>query len=93
MALMLGLLGGIVHSCVKARHPDGERTTGIESSLLLHCFEHRSRRMVFPFPLMLADIANLATGSSLEIHFSLFVTRSYDPETVPFIQDCNIKLE
>lgn len=49
--------------------------------------------MVFPFPLMLADIANLATGSSLEIHFSLFVARSYDPETVPFIQDCNIKLE
>ncbi|KIK15846.1 hypothetical protein PISMIDRAFT_16235 [Pisolithus microcarpus 441] len=84
----LGLLDDIVYRCAKAGRPDGERTKRIEFVWCIKSFGH-----IAWFSQMLVDIGNLAAGSSLDIHFSIFVTCLCDPEAVPFIPNCNVKLE
>ncbi|KAI6106198.1 iron reductase [Pisolithus croceorrhizus] len=84
----LSLLDDIVYRCVKAGRPNGERTTRVEFVWCIKSFGH-----IAWFSQMLADIGNLAAGSSLEIHFSFFVTCLCDPEAVPFIPNCDVKLE
>ena len=42
---------------------------------------------------MLLDIANKARGSSLDLCIQVFVTCLCDPETVPVIPNCEVKVE
>ncbi|KAI5992847.1 hypothetical protein EDC04DRAFT_2807600 [Pisolithus marmoratus] len=83
-----GLLDDIVYRCVKAGRPDGERTTRTEFAWCIKSLGH-----IAWFAQMLADIANLALGSSLEIRISIFVTCLCGPEAVQFIPNCVVKLE
>ncbi|KAI6042176.1 iron reductase [Pisolithus marmoratus] len=70
-------------------------TLGLLDDIVYRCVKagrpggERTTRIEF----MLADIATLAAGSSVEIHFSIFVTCLCDPEAVPFIPNCDVKLE
>jgi ferric-chelate reductase len=41
---------------------------------------------------MLMDIANAAAGSSLDIHFSIYVTCLCDPEAVPPIPNSDVNI-
>ncbi|KAI6010535.1 hypothetical protein PISMIDRAFT_16241 [Pisolithus microcarpus 441] len=75
----LGLLDDIVYRCVKAGRPDGERTKRIEFVWCIKSFGH-----IAWFSQMLADIGNLAAD---------LITCLCDPEAVPFIPNCNVKLE
>lgn len=42
---------------------------------------------------MLLDIANKAQGSSLELSIKVFVTCLCEPEAVPVIPNCEVKVE
>ncbi|KAI6145652.1 hypothetical protein BKA82DRAFT_4167498, partial [Pisolithus tinctorius] len=75
----LGLLDDIVFKCIK--------TGRSKFAWYIRSFGHISW-----FAEMLTDIADLAAGTSLDIHFSI-VTCLCDPEAVPFIPNCDVKLD
>ncbi|KAH7911479.1 iron reductase [Hygrophoropsis aurantiaca] len=76
----LGLLDDIVGRCVKLDRAGGEITRRIEFAWCIRSFGY-----IEWFAPMLTDIANVALGSSLELHISIFVTCLCDPEAVPDI--------
>ncbi|KIO06664.1 hypothetical protein M404DRAFT_15017 [Pisolithus tinctorius Marx 270] len=84
----IGLLDDIVFRCIKAGRRHGERTRRIEFVWYIRSFGH-----IAWFAEMLTEIAILAAGTSLDIHFSIFVTCLCDPEAVPFIPNSDVKLD
>lgn len=83
----LGILDDIVGRCVKLGRRNGEQTRRIEFVWCLRSFGHISW-----FSSMLIAIANVAAQSTLDLHISIFVTCLCDPEAVPVIPNCDVKL-
>lgn len=102
----LGLLDDIIGRCVKLRRRGGERTRRIEFAWCVRSFgEFRTLSRLFRsrltplavgniswFAPMLADIANTAVNSSVDLHMSIFVTCLCDPEAVPKIPNCDVTM-
>lgn len=84
----LGILDDIVARCVKLGRRSGERTRRIEFVWCIRSFGH-----ILWFSSMLTAIANAAAQSTLDLHISIFVTCLCDPEAVPVIPNCDVKLE
>ncbi|KAL4078073.1 iron reductase [Scleroderma citrinum] len=84
----LGLLDDIVGRCIKLGRRGGEQTRRLEFVWCLRSFGHISW-----FSSILADIASIAAKSTLDLHISIFVTCLCDPEAVPVIPNCEVKLE
>lgn len=105
----LGLLDDIVSRCIKFGRRNEERTRRIEFVWCIKSFgmPHRTMMQSFVdmspcfaitghllwFSSMLSDIANVAAQSTLDLHISIFVTCLCDPDAVPVIQNCDVKLE
>jgi len=60
---------------------------------LLHTFISIIIGHISWFSSMLIAIANVAAQSTLDLHISIFVTCLCDPEAVPVIPNCDVKLE
>ncbi|KAA1466991.1 iron reductase [Dentipellis sp. KUC8613] len=84
----LGLLDDIVGRCVRLGRRHGERTRRIEFTWMI-----RSFGCVEWFAPMLMDIANVAAGSSVDLHVSIFVTCLCNPEAVPPIPNSRVSVE
>ncbi|KAG6331587.1 hypothetical protein ID866_7502 [Astraeus odoratus] len=84
----LGLLDDIVSRCVKLGRRGGEQTRRIEFVWCIRSFGHMAW-----FSSMLSDIANVAAEGKLNLHISIFVTCLCDPDAVPIIPNCDVKLE
>ncbi|KAI0691823.1 iron reductase [Cytidiella melzeri] len=83
----IGLLDDIVGRCVKLGRACGEKTRRIE---FVWCI--RSFGCIEWFSPMLMDIANASAGSSLDIHFSIYVTCLCNPEAVPAIPNSEVNI-
>jgi predicted ferric reductase len=83
----LGLLDDIIGRCVKLGRSQGERTRRIEFTWCI-----RSFGQIQWFAPMLIDIATAAANSTIDLHFSIFVTCLCDPETVPHIPNSIVTL-
>ncbi|THH15440.1 hypothetical protein EW146_g5043 [Bondarzewia mesenterica] len=84
----LGLLDDIVGRCVKLGRSGGERTRRIEFAWAI-----RSFGCIEWFAPMLMEIANIAAGSSVDLHISIFVTCLCNPEAVPAILNSMVTIE
>jgi hypothetical protein len=83
----LGLLDDIIGRCVKLGRSQGERTRRIEFTWCI-----RSFGQIQWFAPMLIDIATAAANSTIDLHFSIFVTCLCDPEAVPHIPNSIVTL-
>ena len=103
----LGILDDIVARCVKLGRRSGERTRRIEFVWCIRSFGRSHphptimsflldtviKGHILWFSSMLTAIANAAAQSTLDLHISIFVTCLCDPEAVPVIPNCDVKLE
>lgn len=102
----IGLLDDIVGRIINMKRKNGEKTTRIEFVWCIKSFGmfsfcvalNLSSRLtslgsISWFSPMLLDIANKAQGSSLDLHFQIFVTCLCDPEAVTVIPNCEVKVE
>ncbi|KAI0085510.1 iron reductase [Irpex rosettiformis] len=83
----IGMLDDIVGRCVKLGRAGGEKTRRVE---FVWCI--KSFGCIEWFSPMLMDIANAAAGSSLDIHFSIYVTCLCNPEAVPPIPNSEVNI-
>jgi len=84
----LAMLDDIITRCIKHGRPNGERTRRIEFAWCI-----RSFGCIDWFAPVLMDLANAASGTSLDLHISIFVTCLCNPEAVPAFPNSIVTLE
>ncbi|KZW01965.1 hypothetical protein EXIGLDRAFT_760198 [Exidia glandulosa HHB12029] len=84
----LGLLDDLVGRVVKHGRAKGERTRRVEFAWCI-----RSFGCIFWFAPLFLDIANKAKGSSIDVHFSIYVTCLCNPEAVPDIPGFDVTMD
>lgn len=100
----LGLLDDIVGRCIRLGRKGGERTRRIEFAWCVRSFGNsfiNHFAVVYSslitasiewFVPMFMDIANVAAGTSLDLHISVFVTCLCNPEAIPPIPNSSVTI-
>jgi ferric-chelate reductase len=98
----LGLLDDIVGRCIRLGRKGGERTRRIEFAWCVRSFgnsfidhfvvvySYLITASIEWFVPMFMDIANVAAGTSLDLHISVFVTCLCNPEAIPPIPNSSV---
>jgi len=84
----LAMLDDIITRCIKRGRPNGEQTRRIEFAWCI-----RSYGWIDWFAPVLMELANAASGTSLDLHISIFVTCLCNPEDVPSFPNSVVTLE